>query len=67
MKTLDEVRTELWEAGQKYGTACIELGLSKEAALKKYTASMDPNTDENTFIIAKCSIAFSYKILPITI
>ncbi len=60
MKTLNEVRTELWEAGQKYAKACIELGLSEEAAIEKYTSSMNDNTDKDTIIIVKCSIALAY-------
>lgn len=58
MKTLDKVREELWEAGQKYGKACIDLGLSKETAIAKYID--DTQADKDTLIIVKCSIAFAY-------
>ena len=61
MKTLNEVRTELWKAGQKYAKACVELGLSQEVAIEKYIASMDTNTDKDTIIIVKCSIALAYS------
>lgn len=58
MKTLDEVREELWVSGLKYAKACIDLGLSKDAAIAKYIA--DTQADKDTLIIVKCSIALAY-------
>ncbi len=61
MKTLDEVRTELWEAGQKYAKACIELGLSQEITVEKFISSSSHiDIDEDTLVIIKCSIALVY-------
>lgn len=62
MKTLDEARLELWEAGLNYGKACIELGLSKETAIRKYLTSANTNIDKDkdTETIAKCAITFAY-------
>lgn len=61
MKTLNEVRQELWEAGQKYANACIELGLSKDLAIEKFVTSAT-KIDKDTLIIAKCSIVHTYNI-----
>ncbi len=61
MKTLDEVRIELWEAGQKYAKACIELGLSEKATVDKFISSSPHiNMDKDTLVIIKCSIALVY-------
>jgi len=61
MKTLDQVRTELWEAGQKYAKACIELGLSQDETIDKFiSSSTHINMDKDTLVIIKCSIALVY-------
>lgn len=60
MKSLNETRAELWNAGLNYGKACIEAGLPKKAAIEKCLTSMDINIDKDTEIIIKCAIAFAY-------
>ena len=60
MTTLNDVRIELWDVGLRYGKACIELGLSKEAAIEKYITTTTDSIDKDTLIIAKCAIAFAY-------